>query len=47
MIGETAMALLESGAAGGVGTPGSFLGEDLVKRLEANAEISFAIEEAA
>jgi short subunit dehydrogenase-like uncharacterized protein len=47
MIGETAMALLESDAAGGVGTPGSFLGEDLVKRLEANAEISFAIEEAA
>ena len=47
MIGETAMDLLESDAAGGVGTPGSFLGEDLVKRLEANAEISFAIEEAA
>ena len=44
MIAETGIALLESGADGGVGTPGSFLGEDLVKRLEDNAEISFAVE---
>jgi len=44
MIAETGLALLESGAGGGVGTPGSFLGEDLVKRLEDNAEISFAAE---
>jgi len=44
MIAETGIALLESGAEGGVGTPGSFLGEELVKRLEDNAEISFAVE---
>jgi short subunit dehydrogenase-like uncharacterized protein len=46
MLGETAMALLASDAPGGVGTPGSFLGEALVKRLEEHAEISFAVEEA-
>ncbi|GAA4049350.1 saccharopine dehydrogenase family protein [Parerythrobacter jejuensis] len=45
MLAETGMALLECDAEGGVGTPGSFLGEDLVKRLEANAEISFAVED--
>ncbi|WP_284124214.1 saccharopine dehydrogenase family protein [Parerythrobacter aestuarii] len=45
MLAETGMALLDCKAEGGVGTPGSFLGEDLVKRLEANAEISFAIED--
>ncbi|WP_379553582.1 saccharopine dehydrogenase family protein [Qipengyuania sp. DGS5-3] len=45
MIGETGMALLESDAPGGVGTPGSFLGEDLVKRLEEHAELSFAVED--
>lgn len=44
MIAETGVALCESDAAGGVGTPGSFLGEALVKRLEENAEISFAAE---
>ncbi len=44
MLGETGMALLASDAEGGVGTPGSFLGEDLVKRLEDHAELSFAVE---
>lgn len=44
MIAETAIGLLESNAPGGVGTPGSFLGEDLVKRLEEHAEISFKLE---
>ena len=44
MLAETGMALLDCTAGGGVGTPGAFLGEDLVKRLEANAEISFEVE---
>lgn len=44
MITETAIALLSSDADGGIGTPGSFLGEALVKRLQDNAEISFAAE---
>ncbi|MBV7265253.1 saccharopine dehydrogenase family protein [Erythrobacter ani] len=44
MIAETAIALSESDAPGGIGTPGSFLGETLVKRLEANAELTFAAE---
>ena len=44
MLGETGMALLASDAEGGVGTPGSFLGEDLVKRLEDHAELTFALE---
>lgn len=45
MISETGIALLNSDAEGGIGTPGSFLGEDLVKRLEDNAELTFAVEE--
>ncbi len=45
MLGETGMALLDSKAEGGVGTPGSFLGEDLVKRLEERAELTFALED--
>ncbi|WP_336985545.1 saccharopine dehydrogenase family protein [Altererythrobacter aquiaggeris] len=45
MIAETAIALSHSDAAGGIGTPGSFLGETLVKRLEENAEISFSVED--
>lgn len=45
MISETAIALLQSDADGGVGTPGSFLGEALVERLEEHAEISFAVED--
>jgi short subunit dehydrogenase-like uncharacterized protein len=44
MIGETGMALLESDAAGGIGTPGALLGEALVARLQEHAEISFAAE---
>ncbi|NVD44923.1 saccharopine dehydrogenase family protein [Qipengyuania atrilutea] len=48
MIAETAMALLETrgetGKAGGVGTPGSFLGETLVDRLREHAELTFAPE---
>ncbi|MXP47596.1 saccharopine dehydrogenase [Altererythrobacter luteolus] len=44
MLTETGIALLSCSAEGGIGTPGSFLGEDLVKRLEDNAEISFALE---
>ena len=45
MLAETGMALLESDAAGGVGTPGSFLGEALVDRLRDHAELTFAVEE--
>jgi len=44
MIAETGMALLSSDAEGGVGTPGSFLGEALVDRLQEHAEITFAVE---
>lgn len=44
MITETAMALLESDSAGGIHTPGSALGEALVKRLEANAGLTFTLE---
>lgn len=45
MIAETGIALLSCDKPGGVGTPGYFLGEDLVERLEANADIHFAVEE--
>ncbi|QZD93911.1 saccharopine dehydrogenase family protein [Qipengyuania gelatinilytica] len=45
MLGETGMALLESDAEGGVGTPGSFLGEALVERLRSRAHLSFEVEE--
>ncbi len=44
MLGETAMALLDSDAEGGVGTPGSFLGEALVDRLRQHAHLSFEVE---
>lgn len=44
MIAETAIALSTCDLPGGIGTPGSFLGEALVKRLEENAEIRFADE---
>lgn len=44
MIAETAIALTNCEAPGGIGTPGAFLGEALVKRLEEHAEISFAAE---
>ena len=45
MLAETGIALLASDAEGGIGTPGSFLGEALVQRLQDNAEISFALED--
>ncbi|MBX7535225.1 saccharopine dehydrogenase NADP-binding domain-containing protein [Qipengyuania sp. GH1] len=44
MLGETAMALLDSDAEGGVGTPGSFLGEALVDRLREHAHLRFEVE---
>ncbi|MEM7779446.1 MAG: saccharopine dehydrogenase NADP-binding domain-containing protein [Pseudomonadota bacterium] len=44
MIAETGMALLASDAQGGIGTPGSFLGEALVDRLQEHADLSFALE---
>lgn len=44
MLGETGMALLESDGAGGVGTPGSHLGERLVERLRERAELRFEVE---
>lgn len=44
MITETAIGLLHSDAGGGIGTPGSFLGEALVDRLQENAEIQFGVE---
>ena len=45
MLAETGIALLSCDKPGGVGTPGYFLGEALVDRLQQNAEISFAAEE--
>lgn len=45
MLAETGMALLDCDAEGGVGTPGSFLGEALVERLRDHADLSFAVEE--
>jgi len=44
MLTETGIALLHSDAEGGLGTPGSFLGETLVDRLQEHAEIQFAVE---
>ena len=44
MIAETGIALRESTAPGGIGTPGSILGAALVKRLQDHAEIGFAVE---
>jgi short subunit dehydrogenase-like uncharacterized protein len=44
MIAETGIALLSCSKPGRIGTPGSFLGEDLVRRLEEHAEIRFALE---
>jgi short subunit dehydrogenase-like uncharacterized protein len=41
MLAETGMALLACKAEGGIGTPGSFLGETLVERLREHAEITF------
>ncbi|MBV7258881.1 saccharopine dehydrogenase family protein [Erythrobacter crassostreae] len=44
MLSETGIALTQSDAPGGIGTPGSFLGEALVKRLEEHAELTFTAE---
>ena len=44
MLTETGIALLNSDANGGVGTPGAFLGEALVDRLQEHADIQFAVE---
>ena len=45
MISETGIALLESDAPGGIGTPGSILGEALVARLRDHAALTFEVEE--
>jgi short subunit dehydrogenase-like uncharacterized protein len=45
MLAETGIALLACEARGGVATPGALLGEALVERLRANAEIGFGVEE--
>jgi len=45
MLAETGMALLASDVPGGVGTPGSFLGEALVERLRDHAELAFSPED--
>lgn len=45
MLSETGIALLSCTKPGGVGTPGAFLGEDLVARLEEHAELTFAAED--
>ena len=45
MLAETGIALARSEGKGGIGTPGSFLGEDLVARLREHAEITFAPED--
>jgi short subunit dehydrogenase-like uncharacterized protein len=44
MIAETGIALLNADKPGGVWTPGALLGEALVERLEAHADISFTVE---
>ncbi|MDG6079207.1 saccharopine dehydrogenase [Erythrobacter litoralis] len=44
MLGETGMALLRSDGPGGCGTPGAFLGEDLVERLRKRGAITFEVE---
>ena len=44
MLAETGIALLSCKADGAIATPGALLGEALVERLRAHAEISFAAE---
>lgn len=44
MLAETGIALLSCDAEGAIATPGALLGEALVERLRAHAEISFAPE---
>lgn len=43
MLGEVAMGLLETSGDGGVLTPCSAFGDDLITRLEAHAGLSFAV----
>ncbi len=45
MLAETGIALLACDKPGAVGTPGYFLGEALVERLQEHAEIRFAVED--
>jgi len=45
MLAETGIALLSCTAPGAIATPGALLGEALVERLRAHAEISFAVED--
>ncbi|MBX9886250.1 MAG: saccharopine dehydrogenase NADP-binding domain-containing protein [Novosphingobium sp.] len=45
MLAETGIALLACEADGAIATPGALLGEALVERLRAHAEITFAVEE--
>jgi len=45
MLAETGIALLSCAADGGIATPGALLGEALVARLRAHAEIAFAVED--
>ncbi|MEL6238341.1 MAG: saccharopine dehydrogenase NADP-binding domain-containing protein [Pseudomonadota bacterium] len=44
MLSETGIALLSCEAEGGIGTPGAFLGEALVDRLQEHAELTFTLE---
>ena len=44
MIAETAIALVRFGGEGGVTTPGAAIGGKLVRRLEAHAGLTFAME---
>ena len=44
MLAETGMMLLTSNAEGGIGTPGSILGEPLVERLRERAALTFELE---
>ena len=45
MLAETGIALLENKGDGGVWTPGALLGDALIKRLTANAGLTFQIED--
>lgn len=45
MIAETGIGLGQATGPGGIGTPGSHLGAALVARLQAHAEIMFAVED--
>ena len=45
MLAETGIALLACDAEGGIGTPGSILGEALVERLREHADMTFEVED--